>query len=308
MNVSTPVVLFVYNRADHLKQTLKALNNNRLISKTTLYIFSDGPRCEADTDGVRKVRDLIRRKNGFRTTEILESETNMGLAASVIGGVTKVFDQHGEAVVLEDDVITSPGWYEFMNGGINFYRENSNIWSIGGYCPPIEFPTHYQSDVFLSPLATSYSWGTWGDRWKDIDWDVVDFNDFIRDTDRVRRFCGWNPARLRLLRRTLRNNRSSWAIRWEYAAAKHNCVNLLPTRSRVTNIGYDKGEHSQLRGAKKASSKYSVVPTDQPVEFRDDIRMESEIVSALASFYHVPFHQRARYLAGKMLDRLGIIR
>lgn len=307
MSTFTPVVLFVYNRTDHLQRTLDALNENRSISNTTLYIFSDGPRSDEDAKGVQDVRRLIREKNRFGNTEIIESETNKGLAASVIEGATQVLDKHGSIIVLEDDVVTSPGWYDFMNAGIQFYENNKSIWSIGGYCPPIRFPASYTNDVFLSPLTTSYSWGTWADRWKLVDWNISDYDEFIQDKERVDRFCGWNPERMRRLRRAMKNNRSSWAVRWGYAAAKHKCFNLLPVKSRVTNIGYDQGEHSQLITAKSMTMKYSVTPVDEPFEFRGDLQLDPEIISALRDFHKTPISARAMHFVWRVLGRLGLI-
>jgi len=296
----------VYNRPDHLRKTLDALNNNRDVCNAKLVIYSDGPREEQDETKVRKVRELIRKKNKFSDTEIIESKRNMGLAKSVIDGVSEVLGKYCEVITLEDDVLTSPGWYQFMNHGIQFYRYKPKIWSMGGYCPPIKFPYSYSRDVFLSPLATSYSWGTWEDRWRLVDWEVSDFDKFIADRKRVNRFCGWNPSRMRLLKRTIRKNHSSWAIRWEYAAAKHSCLNVLPTKSHVTNIGYDVGEHSQSIATKKANAKYSVVPVDQPYEFQEDLQLEPAIIAALSRFYHVPESARALHFARRLLGRLGI--
>lgn len=296
MSAFSPVVIFVYNRNDHLRRTLDALNGNRSISNTTLYVFSDGPRSDNDAKGVQEVRRLIREKNRFGNTEIIESETNKGLAASVIDGATQVLDKHGSVIVLEDDVVTSPGWYDFMNAGIQFYENNASIWSIGGYCPPLSFPASYPHDVFLSPLTTSYSWGTWADRWKLVDWNISDYDEFIQDKERVDRFCGWNPGRMRRLKRTIKNNRSSWAVRWGYAAAKQQRLNILPTKSRVTNIGYDIGVHSQSVVTAEALAKYSVVPADEPFEFRDDLKLEPMIVEVLKAFHHVSIWDRAKNL------------
>ncbi len=37
-----PIALFVYNRIDHTKQTIQALQNNYLAKDSELFIFSDG--------------------------------------------------------------------------------------------------------------------------------------------------------------------------------------------------------------------------------------------------------------------------
>ncbi|MDA7918915.1 glycosyltransferase [Mariniblastus sp.] len=306
MDSNSPVVLFVYNRSDHLRRTLDALNKNRSIANAKLYIFSDGPRSEVDEKSVNDVRDLIRRKNGFGNTEIVESDCNKGLATSVIEGATQVLEEHGSIVVLEDDVVTSPGWYDFMNGGVNYYKDDATIWSIGGYCPPLKFPASYPHEVFLSPMPTSISWGTWIDRWKLIDWDITDFDEFINDRARINRFCGWKPSRMRLLKRTMRNMNNSWAVRFGYAAAKHEKLNILPIKSKTNHIGYDIGEHMRPSQAKAAVAKYSVELVDEPYEFRDDLHLESQIVSALKKFYHVSTLARVKHFSARLLEQIGI--
>ena len=284
-------------------RTLEALNSNRSISYATLYVFSDGPKTFDDKARVAEVRQLIRRSNNFTATEISESPVNKGLATSVIDGVTQVIAKHGQIVVLEDDVVTSPGWYEFMNGAVNFYKDNPNIWSVGGYCPPINLPESYPYDVFLSPMETSYSWGTWMDRWNLIDWEITDFNEFIKDRERVERFCGWKPSRMRLLKRTMRNKNNSWAVRFGYASAKHSMLSVLPTNSRVTNIGYDKGEHSCSRLEASASAKYSAELDDQPCEFKNDMQLSSKIVTALRDFHHSSTYARVKHFCSRLVVR-----
>src|SRR6476620_9684982 len=108
-----PIVLFVYNRPAHTLQTLEALMQNRLATDSDLYIFSDGNRANAgekETQKLREVRKVIRSKQWCKTVQIIESDINKGLADSIIAGVTQIVNMFGKVIVLEDDIVTSPGF------------------------------------------------------------------------------------------------------------------------------------------------------------------------------------------------------
>ena len=87
MRAAYPVVLFCYNRPDHLKQTLAALVQNEGSDETLVYVFSDGPKTAADVAKVIAVREMLAQVVGFREFNIVEQPTNKGLANSVIEGV-----------------------------------------------------------------------------------------------------------------------------------------------------------------------------------------------------------------------------
>src|SRR5690242_1761747 len=145
-----PIALFVYARADHAKRTMEALQRNQYAEASDLIIFSDAPkRVEAAPD-VQAVRNLIRTVGGFRSVTIVEREKNLGLAASIVDGVSRVCETHGRVIVVEDDLITSPFFLSYMNDGLNRYADASQVAAISGYHPPfdVQLPeTFFQCDA-----------------------------------------------------------------------------------------------------------------------------------------------------------------
>mgnify|MGYP006309741777 CR=1 FL=1 len=119
-----PIVLFVYNRPEHTKRTIKALKNNKLAQESELFIFSDGEKSSNDYQNVKKVRKIINNIIGFKNIKVFESEINKGLADSVIDGVTKIINDYEKVIVLEDDLITSKNFLSYMNRALNFYEDN----------------------------------------------------------------------------------------------------------------------------------------------------------------------------------------
>ena len=98
-----PIALFVYNRPDHTRQTVEALQKNELAQWSDLFVFADGPKNKAASPAVEEVRKFVRSIGGFRTLTIIEREQNLGLSKSIIDGVTQLCKDAGRVIVLEDE-------------------------------------------------------------------------------------------------------------------------------------------------------------------------------------------------------------
>ena len=74
-----PIVLFVYNRPWHTRQTLDSLMNNELAKDSILYIYSDGAKSNATKEQLNEVeetRKVIKEKKWCGEVHIIESEIN----------------------------------------------------------------------------------------------------------------------------------------------------------------------------------------------------------------------------------------
>jgi len=98
---NVPIILFVYNRAEHTKMVLKYLDKNIGIADTALYIFSDGAKTgeEQNVANVRAMLQEFLKNNHFGMVEIKESPMNKGLAKSVISGVSSVLQEYDSVIV-----------------------------------------------------------------------------------------------------------------------------------------------------------------------------------------------------------------
>jgi len=237
-----PVILFVYRRPEHTIKTLEALNNNYLANESELYIFSDGYKNDTDRQEVEQVRNIINKykdESNFKSVKIFQSEENRGLAESVIGGVTKVIDEHSRVIVLEDDLVTSPDFIKYMNEALDYYVNDNRVWSIAGYTPNIKGLDKYEKDVYVSLRAASWGWATWKNRWELVDWEVSDYQAFVSDKKARRSFGRRGKNMPGMLDAQMRGELDSWAIRFCYAQFRKGTVTIMPTISRVNNIGFD---------------------------------------------------------------------
>lgn len=237
-----PLVLFAFNRPDHLERTIASVSQNPLAARTPLIAFSDGAATESDGSRVAQVRRVLKGVRGFASVEVVERPDNLGLARSVISGVTEVLEAHGRAVVLEDDLLVSPRFLGVMNDLLESYAEQERVFSVTGYNYParlVRIPADYAYSIYFSPRASSWGWGTWRDRWSQVDWDVSDFEQFSKDTRARSRFDLGGADLSEMLEDQMSGRVDSWAIRWCYASFRLERVNVYPVKSLVTNIGLD---------------------------------------------------------------------
>jgi len=113
-----PIVLFCYNRPWHVEQTLEALSKNELADQSILYIYCDGPKPDATEEQIAKiaeVRQVIRKKQWCKEIHIIENDKNKGLGTSIIDGVSEIIKIYKKVIVLEDDLLTSPFFLDYMN-------------------------------------------------------------------------------------------------------------------------------------------------------------------------------------------------
>ena len=176
---------------------------------------------------------------GFGKIEIVLREKNYGLANSVISGITEVFKQDDQVIVIEDDIISLPTFLTFMNKALAFYQDNKSIYSISGYPYPIKIPSMYKKDIFISYRTSSWGWGTWKDRWEKVDWEITDFKNFIADKESQKIFNRAGEDLVPMLKAQMNEMIDSWAIRWSYAHFKNKAYCLYPVSPLCKNIGTD---------------------------------------------------------------------
>jgi len=233
-----PICLFTYNRFNETKQTIEALRKNSLASSSDLFIFSDSPKTEVDFLNVMKVRDLIRSTDGFKSVQFLESNVNKGLANSIIDGVTLILKTYDKVIVLEDDLVSSPRFLEFMNRALDFYDQDKNIQSINGYSLSLKDKSR---PIYFQVRPFPWGWATWSDRWDEEIFNKKKILSYIDANKSIltqfRKICGSDISRMLL--KSLNNKNDSWYVRWSFDHFRNNTYSVYPTYSYIKNIGFN---------------------------------------------------------------------
>jgi len=239
-----PIALFVFRRPEHTRRTLEYLRRNEEAAASPLHVFCDGPRNEEDRPAVEEVRRIVRAAEGFVSLEVHEAESNRGLAASVIAGVSEMIRRCGRVIVLEDDMECAPYFLRFMNEGLERFRDDGRIAEIHGYTTPMP---EIVPECFLRPGADCWGWATWERGWKLFNPDAAALLAELKRRRLVREFDlqGTFPFS-RMLSDQAAGKVDSWAIRWHASVFLAGKFMLQSDRPLVRNIG---GDGSGTHGA-----------------------------------------------------------
>jgi hypothetical protein len=233
-----PIALFVYNRPEHTRRTVLALQKNELAPESDLIVFCDGAKNnDLDQQAVRATRNYIRTIAGFKSLKIVECPENNGLAKSIITGVTEVVNNYGRVIVVEDDLITSRYFLRYMNEGLKLYENDDKVISIHGYIYPVK---RKLPETFFLKGADCWGWATWKRGWDLFEADGQKLLDEL-ETKKLAREFDFNNSYpyTQMLRDQIKGRNNSWAIRWYASAFLKNKLTLYPGRSLVSNIGFD---------------------------------------------------------------------
>jgi hypothetical protein len=232
---------------------------------------------------------------------IIERERNRGLSNSVISGVTQLCNEYGRAIAVEDDILTAPDFLTFMNRGLERYKDEPKVFSIGAFNLPIVTPKTYRYDAFCSYRFMCWGWGTWKDRWEKSDWSVKDFPEFVGNRENQRRFNQGGDDLSWLLTMHMGGKIDSWDTVWAYAHSKHDAVAVLPVISKVYNIGFDgTGIH-----CRRKQYKQNALGSEEGSSycFPDFIIAEPFFAREFQRLYH---RSIPRKFASYLYDRMGL--
>nr|WP_294870719.1 glycosyltransferase [uncultured Pedobacter sp.] len=278
MQTFAPIALFVYNRPEHTARTLKFLQQNELAAESRLFVFSDGFKSEADEKNVLEVRELLKNIDGFKSVEIVERKENMGLAKSIIIGVSKLIKDYKQVIVFEDDLITSPYTLTYFNEALTRYRDESKVMHIGAYMYNLKDAD--LPETFFYRAATSWGWATWERAWEhfepNIDILMGKFDKSAKSAFSIEHTMNfWKQ-----MEDFKSGKNNSWAIRWYASIFLKGGLTLNPSQSLVNNIGHDgSGIHSGINDI------YNVIINPKPItQFPDTIAESPAAYAAIKGF------------------------
>jgi len=293
-----PVALFVFNRIRHTQRSVEALAKNIHAADSDLFVFSDGPRSEADREGVQSVREYLKTITGFKSATIVERETNLGCALSITSGVTDIVNRYGRIIVVEDDIVTSPYFLRFMNEALDFYRDKEKVICISGYLYPVK---RKLPETFFVRGADIWGWATWKRGWDLYESDGQKLLNELEARNLTHEFDFEDAFEFtQMLKSQIAGKLDTWDIQWYASAFLRDKLTLYPGKSLVRNIGYD-GSGTHCGGPDIYQTKLSDVPVNVsiiPVEESSNGR------SAIRRFHKYPRGGPIQEIAAKVMAKL----
>lgn len=289
MRSLAPIIVFCYNRPEHLEQTLEALSCNELADQSTLYIYCDGPK-EGASDEMRQkiaeVRQVARKRQWCKEVHVVEREENVGLMTNIVGAVTEIVNQYGRVITMEDDIITSKGYLRFMNEALELYKDDEQVMHISGYMWPHK--RRLPDTFFYEVPYPGGGWATWQRAWQHYTDDAKPLYDYwCTRWDEFNKFGG--DYLQSQLEKNYRGTMKTWFIKWHAVMLMRGALTLYPGQSLTNNIGFDDQATNCY-----TTDKFDVVPIDSVKVKRQQIRENKRAAREIYAFYQGRWYNKRR--------------
>ncbi len=297
-----PIVLFAYNRPRHLQQTVESLGANELAAQSELFIFSDGAKNKNTEEAVAQVRRYIKTIKGFKSVAVVLRDENFGLVKSIVSWVTEIINRYGRAIVMEDDLVSSPYFLKFINDALIRYENDERIISIHGYNLPIRPPV---PELFFLKDPGCLGWATWKRGWALLEQDGRLLLKQLRQRSLIKAFNYNNSyGYSSMLENQIKGRANSWAILWYASAFLKDKLTLYPGTSLIYHLGKD-GSGTNFGKSDVLDCQLSTRPVNMiDIPAAEDLTMRKRIEDYLKGI-RPSFLSRAKRKALKILRAGG---
>ena len=292
MSDYAPIALLVYKRLDLTIQAIESLKRNNLAQFSPLYIFSDAAKSETAEKQVNEVREYISSIDGFAEVTVIMASKNLGSANSPISGVNKVLEKYERIIVVEDDLIVSTNFLDYMNAALDYYADIGNIGSICGYGLALHFNENDKADVYFLPRGGAWGWATWKNRWEKIDWEVSDYETFKNDKVARKKFNIGGADMSRMLDHQMNGKIDAWDIRRCYSQHKLGMLSVYPKVSKIENNGFGQNATHTVNNP---NFKITFDTSNKTLfNFSDKVEINEDLLDQFTYFFSISYRIKNR--------------
>lgn len=262
-----PIIVTVYDRLDHFKRCITALQANILAKESVLYILSDAAYKREHEEVIRQIRDYALSINGFKEVIYFFRESNLGAHRSAQEGINEILKTNKSFIFLEDDIVVSPNFLQYMNDGLNYYEQQGDIFSICAYRASFALPKGYNKDIYFYPCNSPWGYATWKDRWDAVNFDAFDrYTELKKNKKEYKKFTSIGFYVKGILQADSRGKIQAGDLRIYYHMFQNNMCSVFPVVSKSQNWGLDgTGEHGGKNNP--AWAKPTLDTSDTPTRF-----------------------------------------
>jgi predicted O-linked N-acetylglucosamine transferase (SPINDLY family)/cephalosporin hydroxylase/glycosyltransferase involved in cell wall biosynthesis len=235
--LNTPVVFIIFNRPQTTQKVFEVI---RQVQPPKLFVIADGTRSQhpEDLQKCAATREIINQVDWDCEVFKNYSEINLGCRQRVSSGLSWVFQQVEEAIILEDDCLPHPSFFRFCEELLAKYRHTENIFVISGnnfqFCQKRTSNSYY-----FSRYNHLWGWATWRRAWQHYDdtmkqWPTAKQNNLLSQVFSTPEAIQYWSSRFQ----ANYNGFNSWGYAWTFACWYHRGLTILPAVNLVSNIGF----------------------------------------------------------------------
>jgi hypothetical protein len=239
--LTTPVAMIIFNRPETTKPVFEAI---RKAQPPTLLIIADGARENrpGEQERCEEARALVLNNIDWECdvrTNI--APHNLGCRGRVSSGLDWVFQQVEEAIILEDDCLPHPTFFQYAQEMLERYRHDERVGVISAANFRIKRETEYS--YYFSRIHPITGWASWRRVWKHYDITMSIFPE-VRDNGLLAEMLGddfsvkyWT----KIFQSAYDQRESTWDYQLTFAVWMQGMIGIIPNANQVTNIGFGAG-------------------------------------------------------------------
>lgn len=292
-----PVLITTLNRYEHFKRCVESLSRCTHAEKTELVIGLDYPPNEKYVAGWEKISEYVKSISGFGKITIFKREENLGSSLNSRELRKYARLHYDRYICVEDDVELSPNFLDYINKGLEKYKDDPKVFAICGYNYFEIDMTGYEKEYYFSHEVNAWGWGRWFNEKCDGLMKATHKPGYL--TGLVKDVPFWtflknNTKRCNLLFNIgleFRGDAYYTYYEWNY-----DMYCMFPTLSMIRNYGYDgTGIHCDNQDGRDA---HSTQPIDNRLTFDAEldlpVQFEKDIARRIRSFQTGTFREKVK--------------
>jgi hypothetical protein len=301
--LTTPVAFFFFNRPE---TTEKVFNRIRKAKPSKLFLISDGPRSGNSNDFAKneECRKIVSKVNW--DCEVIKnySEINLGCKTRISSGISWVFENTEQAIILEDDCLPVPSFFRFCQELLEYYRNDERVMMVSGnnFLNGRRFS---DNSYYFSSYSYIWGWATWRRAWEKFDLEMKQWPEIKKQ----KMLYYWFPSRGAAAHweeefaRTFEGRIDTWDFQFFYSCVINQGIGIIPEVNMVSNIGFGEGA-SHTADSSSKSANIPAVDIFFPLKHPDFIMR-----NLLADLYDerkyiLPFHRRIVRLIKRLVTNM----
>jgi len=237
-----PVVFIFFNRPGLTRQVFNVI---RQVQPDRLFLIADGPRIDRaeDVSLCSEARQVVDSVDWKCTVQKNYSAVNLGCGQRVVSGLNWVFEQVGEAIIIEDDTLPDPTFFQFCSELLERYRDEPRVMYISGRNNLGQWGRFAES-YFFCRQGSIWGWATWKRAWELYDFHLNSFRDL--DVENILHNNLPDPEHAAYQAWLFRRGTGllvidTWDIQWMLMCLLHEGLCIVPTCNLVSNLGFQTG-------------------------------------------------------------------
>lgn len=280
--MNSPIALFIYNRLAHTKATVTALQACPQAVESDLFIFCDGPKLNASTNELNDINNLItfaKSITGFKSVQITQQQSNLGLTKSILQGITTVLEKHQSVIVLEDDIVVGKDFLNYMNASLEKYENETSVAGISGYSFPIN-----ETQSYFTRTGSCWGWATYKHVWDHFISTRQNLNLNAIDANELNLFNVFGTLYTSMFLQTKQGIVQSWAVEFYLYYFSKKQYFLMPGINLIENVGFD-GTGTHKTNGNFLTDKNHIGQLSA-INFPHQIKEESKIRKKIVALYN----------------------